>query len=105
LLALAANAAEALGPAGGSVTVTTRSAGDSVELCVADDGSGMDDETCARIFEPFFTTKFTGRGLGLAGVLGIIEAHSGAIHADSAPGRGTVVTVTLPAAARVPAAV
>jgi CheY-like chemotaxis protein len=57
----------------------------------------MDAETQARVFEPFFTTKFSGRGLGLAAVLGIVRGHGAAIDIESAPGRGTTVRVLFPA--------
>jgi signal transduction histidine kinase/DNA-binding response OmpR family regulator len=69
-----------------------------LQLTVADTGSGMDPATLARIFEPYFTTKEKGEGtgLGLSMVYGIVKAHDGAIHVESAPGRGAVFSVYLP---------
>jgi PAS domain S-box-containing protein len=65
-------------------------------LEVKDNGCGMDEATKCRIFEPFFTTKFTGRGLGMSAVLGIITAHKGAVQLFSQPGEGTTFKVYLP---------
>ncbi len=112
---LITNAAESLGDKPGSVDVTTGVAwveagrlpaadrgdplppGEYIYLQVADTGCGMDAKTVDRIFDPFFTTKFTGRGLGLAAVLGIVRGHHGSIQVDSRPGRGTTFTVMFPA--------
>ena len=58
--------------------------GDYVLLTVEDNGQGMDAETLSRIFDPFFSTKFTGRGLGLAAVLGIVRGHGGGLKVTSA---------------------
>jgi PAS domain S-box-containing protein len=109
LMNLVINAAEAIGARGGRVAVVTSTRevsphdvglwrasghplapGRYVSLEVQDDGPGMDPGTVDRIFEPFFTTKFTGRGLGLAAVLGVVRGHRGALSVDSGAGRGTV---------------
>jgi two-component system, cell cycle sensor histidine kinase and response regulator CckA len=74
-----------------------------VALVVEDTGVGMDASTLQRIFDPFFTTKFTGRGLGLAVVQGIVRAHGAALEMRSTPGRGTTVRLYLPAIKTPPA--
>ncbi|HLP03042.1 MAG TPA: PAS domain S-box protein [Opitutaceae bacterium] len=71
-----------------------------VFLEVADTGCGMPAAMAKRIFDPFFSTKFTGRGLGLPVVFGIVRAHRGALFIDSQAGRGCVVRVLLPLARR-----
>jgi len=114
---LITNAAEAINAGGGQITVRTGEIevdeispsaifadelkrGRHAYFEVADTGCGMDGETVARIFDPFFTTKFTGRGLGLAAVAGIVRGHRGAVEIDSEIGRGTVIRVLFPAALR-----
>lgn len=110
------NAGEAIGEREGEILVRTRRIravrgsfdrwkhytempeGDYVQLEVVDQGCGMTPETLARVFDPFFSTKFTGRGLGLAAVLGIVRGHKGAIAVESEIGRGTTFRVALPAA-------
>ena len=100
---LAINAGEAIENGRGTVSITVYSrpaeGGRELILQVADTGCGMSEETRDRIFDPFFTTKFTGRGLGLAAVMGIIRAHHGTISVDSIPGRGSKFTVALPCVA------
>ena len=116
VISLVTNASEALGSAGGAITVQTGHqdynpgelaetylddrlpAGRYVYLEVIDGGCGMDEDLQLRIFDPFFTTKFTGRGLGLAAVLGIVRGHRGAIKIDSKPGGGSRFRVLFPAA-------
>jgi DNA-binding response OmpR family regulator/two-component sensor histidine kinase len=105
---LVINAAESYGErVQGRVTVTTCveqidagnpeiEPGRYVMLSVQDFGSGMSPEVRARIFDPFFTTKFTGRGLGLSAVHGIMRAHHGHLRLDSAPGEGTMFRLYFP---------
>ena len=71
--------------------------GDYAFIEVEDDGCGMNEVTRAHLFDPFFSTKFTGRGLGLAAVLGVVRGHRGAVSVRSVPGQGTTLRVLLPA--------
>jgi signal transduction histidine kinase len=101
LINLVANALDATA-AGGTVRVSTRVVDDPQGLLavleVADDGTGIDEEARPHIFEPYFTTKRGrgGSGLGLAIVHAMVARAGGSIAVDSAPGRGTAVTVRLP---------
>jgi PAS domain S-box-containing protein len=118
---LITNASDALGQAGGTITLRTgvtrledlddqhfgvplegedavdESKGPYVYLEIGDTGSGMTPDTLSRIFDPFFSTKFTGRGLGLAAVMGIVRSHHGLIRVRTAPGEGTAFRVLFPA--------
>jgi len=114
LMNLVINASEAIGEGSGVVAITTGAMqcdraylaetwldeqlpeGTYVFMEVADTGCGMDRETMSRLFDPFFTTKFTGRGLGMAAVLGIVRGHKGAIKVYSEPGKGTLFKVLFP---------
>ena len=114
LSALFTNAWEAMGGAEGVVRISVSAVRDAADipgsrfvtahmsagpwacLKVIDTGAGMDNKTMDRIFDPFFSTKFTGRGLGLPVVQGIVRHYGGAIHVHSHPGRGTTVSVLLP---------
>ena len=70
--------------------------GDTLRVCVSDNGSGIDSNTLARLGEPFFTTKNTGTGLGLTVVKAVARAHQGHLQMRSRPGRGTCAQVILP---------
>ncbi len=114
---LITNASESLGDSIGTISIATGSMhcekeylseftlGENLQegvyayLSVSDTGSGMESETLSRIFEPFFTTKFTGRGLGLAAVMGIVRGHQGGFRVYSEPGRGTCFKIILPSLA------
>jgi PAS domain S-box-containing protein len=118
---LITNAAEAIGERPGTVKVTTgsrvvgrldtalwRHTGESLlpgtyaTLEVQDDGEGMSPAVRERIFDPFFTTKFTGRGLGLAAVLGIVRGHKGGLQVESEAGKGTLFRLVFPRSQRSP---
>jgi CheY-like chemotaxis protein len=115
IMNLVINASEAIGDKNGVITITTGcmdcdhsylknvwldeniKEGRYVYLEIADTGCGMDTETISKLFDPFFTTKFTGRGLGMAAVLGIVRGHKGAINVYSEPDKGTTFKILLPA--------
>ena len=80
------------------VAATDLTAGRYVFVEVSDTGRGMDETTRERIFDPYFTTKFTGSGLGLAAVHGIVEGHEGGLRIYSEPGLGTTFKILFPAA-------
>jgi signal transduction histidine kinase len=116
---LVINAWEAMGGQTGAIALTTRPeqldqgtidtllggqsihAGLHVGLQVSDNGCGMTPEVLKQIFDPFFTTKFTGRGLGLAAVIGTLRSHQGGLRVRSTPDRGTSFKLYLPAMAEV----
>lgn len=117
LVKLVSNAVEAIGDRPGTITIALEQVdcsaeqlvqsyivekpkpGRFVRLAVRDDGEGMTDETLQRLFEPYFTTRFTGRGLGLAAVLGTVRGHGGAIFVQSEPDKGTTIELLLPSVA------
>ena len=115
IMNLVINASEATGDNSGVIVITTGcmdcdkdslkdvwldenlTKGLYVYMEITDTGCGMDRETMMKIFDPFFSTKFTGRGLGMAAVLGIVRGHKGAIKIFSEPGKGTTFKILLPA--------
>jgi len=115
IMNLVINAAEAIGDGSGVIRLSTgverldaaamakmlvggeATPGAYVSLEVVDTGCGMDADTLGRIFEPFFSTKFTGRGLGLSAIMGIVRGHKGALQVASVPGEGTTFKVLFPA--------
>ncbi len=99
VLNLALNARDAM-PDGGTLTVETAQAPRQVMLRVRDTGVGMDASTRSRAVEPFFTTKSEGEGtgLGLSVVYGVVDSLGGRLSIESAPGLGTIVEISLPAA-------
>ncbi|NDC52823.1 MAG: sensor histidine kinase [Planctomycetia bacterium] len=101
VLNLLINAVQAM-EGGGQLVVRTRPRGLGVILELIDTGPGMDEETLAKVFRAFYTTKQGGSGLGLPTARKIVEAHGGTIDVESAPGRGTKVTIWLPAPPRLP---
>lgn len=118
IMNLIINASEAIGEKNGVISISTGcmecdrkylsetwlvenlQEGPYVYLEVSDNGCGMDRSTIEKIFEPFFTTKFTGRGLGMAAILGIVRGHKGAIKVYSEPGKGSTFKILLPAGQR-----
>ncbi|OGU22384.1 MAG: hypothetical protein A2X85_05375 [Geobacteraceae bacterium GWF2_54_21] len=120
IMNLMINASEAIGDKSGVIAVSTGcmecdesylkdvwldeklDPGLYVCLEISDNGCGMDRETMSKLFDPFFTTKFTGRGLGMAAVLGIVRGHRGVIKVYSEPGKGSSFKILLPAAGRLP---
>ncbi len=102
LLNLLLNGEQAM-PDGGQLVAHTYGTPDGVALDLIDTGCGMDEDTQNRVFEAFYSTKRGGSGLGLPTVKRIIEGHGGRVRLQSAPGRGTQVTVYLPVLPRLPA--
>lgn len=119
---LCTNAWEAIGSSRGTIRLTVKAVPaedipavqrfpldwqpqENVYACleVADSGCGIAGKDIERLFDPFFSSKFTGRGLGLPVVLGVIKAYRGAVAVESKPGKGSVFRVYFPAASDVPA--
>jgi signal transduction histidine kinase len=93
---LVANAAQSIDGADGSVTISTEHTDDVVRIAIADTGRGMTPDELTRALGGFYTTKPHGTGLGLSVVRRLVADHGGGVHIDTAPRRGTTVTVELP---------
>ena len=91
------NSFEAM-PEGGKIKVSTRKRHGSIDVEVADTGEGIHKEDVSKLFDPYFTTRSEGRGIGLSVCYGIVKAHDGELRYKSAPGKGTVATMTIPLA-------
>ena len=89
------NSMEAM-DSGGLITLSAASDEEFVTVSVRDTGAGMERDAVSRIFDPFFTTKAGGHGLGMMIVMRILRAHGAHIDVDSAPGKGTTVTLRFP---------
>lgn len=114
IMNLITNASEAIGDNNGVISIRTGivdvdenylathimsddlTRGHYVFLDIADTGCGMNEETIGKMFDPFYTTKSTGRGLGLAAVLGIMRSHKGAINVYSEQNRGSTIKLLFP---------
>jgi signal transduction histidine kinase len=114
LTSLVINADEAISPNEGTINISTGAmecSTDYLATCwhndnvsegyygyieISDTGCGMDKEVIAKLFDPFFSTKFTGRGMSLASLLGIVRLHKGTVHITSKPGIGSKFRILLP---------
>jgi PAS domain S-box-containing protein len=114
IINLCVNARDAM-PSGGTISIRASNARETaadgastevVRLTVADTGEGIAADVLPRVFDPFFTTKDVGKGsgLGLAQVYGFAQQSGGKVAIDSTPGKGTIVTLTLPRSMRAPLA-
>jgi signal transduction histidine kinase len=98
VLNLLVNAAQAMGPERGTISIRTGTAAERVWIEVADTGQGIAAQVLPRIFEPFFTTKPIGQGtgLGLSLSYGIVQKHNGTLSVDSEVGVGSTFRLELP---------
>jgi signal transduction histidine kinase len=98
ILNIVVNAAQAIGPERGTITISTGTEGENVWITITDNGAGIPKDIQSRIFDPFFTTKSigTGTGLGLSLSYGIVQKHQGRIELESILGIGTTFRIILP---------